>query len=148
MKQRNGTVDFLKFIFAVLIVMFHSKNLATGVEESYFIGGSIGVDFFFLVSGFFLASSALKKPYLNEKSLGEDTFEFMKHKIAGLMPNYYVAWTIAFAVFHIVQTSTLKIIIKGEYPKDCVNLQTDVRYNYSVWRFLKWQEKRIRHKKQ
>ena len=35
-----------------------------------------------------------------------------------------------------------------EYPKDCVNLQTDVRYNYSVWRFLKWQEKRIRHKKQ
>lgn len=31
MKQRNGTVDFLKFIFGVLIVMFHSKNLATGV---------------------------------------------------------------------------------------------------------------------
>ena len=23
-----------------------------------------------------------------------------------------------------------------EYPKDCVNLQTDVRYNYSVWRFV------------
>lgn len=37
---------------------------------------------------------------------------------------------------------------RWEYPKDCVNLQTDVRYNYSVWRFLKWQEKRIRHKKQ
>ena len=35
-----------------------------------------------------------------------------------------------------------------EYPKDCVNLQTNVRYNYSVWRFLKWQEKRIHHKKQ
>ena len=35
-----------------------------------------------------------------------------------------------------------------EHPKDCVNLQTDVRYNYSVWRFLKWPEKKIRHKKQ
>mgnify|MGYP002424205045 CR=1 FL=1 len=22
-----------------------------------------------------------------------------------------------------------------DYPKDCVNLQTDVRYNYTVWRY-------------
>ena len=38
--------------------------------------------------------------------------------------------------------------LEREHPKDCVNLQTDVRYNYSVWRFLKWPEKKIRHKKQ
>jgi hypothetical protein len=35
-----------------------------------------------------------------------------------------------------------------EYPKDCVNFQTDVRYNYSVWRFILWQGKKIHHKKQ
>lgn len=40
------------------------------------------------------------------------------------------------------------LIMTREHPKDCVNLQTDVRYNYSVWRFLKWPEKKIRHKKQ
>ena len=35
-----------------------------------------------------------------------------------------------------------------EYPKVCVNLQTDVRYNYSVWRLFLWQEKKTAHKKQ
>lgn len=49
---------------------------------------------------------------------------------------------------HYERKDQLELQNYGEYPKDCVNLQTDVRYNYSVWRFLKWQEKRIRHKKQ
>ena len=35
-----------------------------------------------------------------------------------------------------------------EYPKVCVNLQTDVRYNYSVWRLFLWQEEKTAHKKQ
>ncbi len=36
-----------------------------------------------------------------------------------------------------------------ECPKVCVNLQTDVREHYSVWRFLLWQEEKvIHHKKQ
>ena len=35
-----------------------------------------------------------------------------------------------------------------EYSKVCVNLQTDVRYNYSVWRLFLWQEKKTAHKKQ
>ena len=36
-------------------------------------------------------------------------------------------------------------LIKWEYPKVCVNLQTGVRYNYSVWRFLLWQEEKVTH---
>ena len=38
--------------------------------------------------------------------------------------------------------------VYGEYPKVCVNLQTDVRYNYSVWRLFLWQEEKTAHKKQ
>ena len=34
---------------------------------------------------------------------------------------------------------------QGEYPKVCVNLQTGVRYNYAVWRFLLWQEEKVTH---
>ena len=39
-------------------------------------------------------------------------------------------------------------LMLGEYPKVCVNLQTDVRYNYSVWRLFLWQEEKTAHKKQ
>ena len=38
-----------------------------------------------------------------------------------------------------------RIGLKREYPKVCVNLQTGVRYNYSVWRFLLWQEEKVTH---
>ena len=33
-----------------------------------------------------------------------------------------------------------KSVTKWKYPKVCVNLQTDVRLHYSVWRFLLWQK--------
>ena len=40
------------------------------------------------------------------------------------------------------KTSVDSAKLKKEFP------EVDVRYNYSVWRFLKWQGKRIHHKKQ
>ena len=49
------------------------------------------------------------------------------------------------------QTDTAKLqdeLTGEEYPKVCVNLQTDVRYNYSVWRLFLWQEEKTAHKKQ
>ena len=42
----------------------------------------------------------------------------------------------------------LNLMDPREYPKVCVNLQTDVRYNYSVWRLFLWQEEKTAHKKQ
>ena len=39
-------------------------------------------------------------------------------------------------------------VTAGEYPKVCVNLQTDVRYNYSVWRLFLWRKEKKAHKKQ
>ena len=42
-----------------------------------------------------------------------------------------------------MQKSIFELV--GEYPKVCVNLQTGVRYNYSVWRFLLWQEEKVTH---
>lgn len=97
MKKRNGDLDLLKFLFAVMIVFFHAKKFA--VHESYILpGGSIAVEFFFIVSGYLMASAAVRKEVCG--NLAEDTVSFMKHKIKGLMPNYYVAFIIAFIVMH------------------------------------------------
>ena len=38
--------------------------------------------------------------YEMQDNLGKDTFVFIKHKISGLMPNYYIAFIIAFIVAH------------------------------------------------
>ena len=98
-KARNRAIDLWKFVFSVIIVILHGRNLRNGNEWYAFPGGNLGVEFFFVVSGLFMASSTLKPN--NDLSLGKDTFFFMKRKILGLMPNVYVAWVIAFMVEHI-----------------------------------------------
>lgn len=117
--KRNGSIDFWKFMFSVLIVVFHGKNLAEAGEWK-FLGGSIGVEFFFIVSGILMANSSIKVRE-QELSLGQDTFQFMKRKVLGIMPNIYVAWIIAFLVEHIGNFSI------GKMVKDAIT---------SVWELL------------
>lgn len=42
--NRNGAIDFLKFLFGLQIVVFHAKNFAGG-EDYIFTLGAIGVEF-------------------------------------------------------------------------------------------------------
>ena len=107
-KRRNGAIDFWKFIFAIIIVLFHSKDLTTS-GNNIFGGGSIGVDFFFVVSGFLMAGSALRPTGL---SIEEDTRHFIWKKIKGLIPEIYIAWIIAFIVEHSVDSPTSSDIVK------------------------------------
>lgn len=55
----------------------------------------MGVEFFFICSGIFMAASGAGN---TEKPIAKDTLHFIWKKIKGLMPNYYVAWVIAFTV--------------------------------------------------
>ena len=118
MKKRSGNLDLMKFLFSVMIVIYHGKNLATG-GPILFPGGSAAVEFFFLVSGVLMARTASKTEI--QGNLGKDTLAFVKHKISGLMPNYYVAFVIAFIVSHLGATSLFLLF------KDAI---------YSVWELL------------
>ena len=50
--KRNGEIDLFRFIFAVVVLLFHFDPY---LKWSIFKWGSIGVEFFFLVSGYLLA---------------------------------------------------------------------------------------------
>lgn len=79
-----GEFDLWKLLFAFLIASLHSGYLPTNTENAYFQGGSIGVEFFFLVSGFFLAKSSL---HCNEySSLPDETWHYVVRKFKGLYP--------------------------------------------------------------
>ncbi|MGN1031669.1 MAG: acyltransferase family protein [Butyricicoccaceae bacterium] len=111
--KRNGAIDFWKFVFSVLIVIFHSRNLTENRTGTPFIGGVIGVEFFFLVSGFLMAASISKKESASV-SVGEESREFLFHKIRGLYPEFLVAWLCGFVVEHIgiEKAVTLKVLLK------------------------------------
>lgn len=96
-RKRNGEIDFWKLIFSLVVVSCHAENFISS-GTGYFKGGSIAVDFFFIISGVMMARSSFYKPYQGE--LGKDTFNFIKKKIMGFMPHIWVAWFIAFVVKH------------------------------------------------
>ena len=63
--RKNGRVEFLRFIFALAILFFHIHKSFAGDDVielgntglNFFARGYIGVEFFFLVSGYLLAAS-------------------------------------------------------------------------------------------
>lgn len=65
--KRIGTIDLLKFMLAVVIVLHHYQQV-TGVTFPglNFYGGTIyfgyAVEFFFIISGFFSAAGILAHP--------------------------------------------------------------------------------------
>ncbi len=58
-KKRNGTIDCMKFIFAIVVVIYHGSHFL-GETRMAFHGGFIAVEFFFLVSGYLLTLKASK----------------------------------------------------------------------------------------
>lgn len=73
-----GKISLWKFIFCILIILFHISTLYPNYKYG-FKNGSIGVEFFFLVSGFFFAKKCIN--YEVKESYGEDTFNLLKSKV-------------------------------------------------------------------
>lgn len=92
---RNAEFDLWKF-FAMLIIVLHHSYGIFGNKRLYFAYGSIFVEFFFIVSGFFMAVSASKKENDNPKALGTETVGFIFGKIKRLFPYLVFAWVSAF----------------------------------------------------
>lgn len=81
-KKENNSISFWRIIFTLLIVMLHC---------GYTQGGYIGVEFFFLVSGFLLAKS-----YYGNKQTSIK--EYVKKRILRLYPMYLIAIVIFLAL--------------------------------------------------
>lgn len=57
-KDKNLSIEFLRFLFALLVVMVHTYELRPENPDSYpFVGGYIAVEFFLILSGYFTLKS-------------------------------------------------------------------------------------------
>lgn len=95
-KKRNGKIDFLRFLFAVIVLIYHSRYVV-GDEKSLFLGGSFAVEFFFLVSGYLMIASIRRMPPPT-KSLSTETGIFLLKKYQSFFPELLIAYVIAAAV--------------------------------------------------
>lgn len=85
-KKRNGEIDLLRFIFAILIVFHHFSQV---FDYNLFSRGYIGVEFFFLVTGFLTAQKAdtTNQIYSNAE-IADNTWKFIIKKISVFYPYF------------------------------------------------------------
>lgn len=97
--KRNGIISFWKFLYAVMVVLFHGRILTNGNDFVLVYGGYIGVEFFFVVSGVFLASSIIKTWDKDNNNLGKDTLKFIWKKFSTFFPYILVAYVLIFGLY-------------------------------------------------
>lgn len=104
-KKYNGLIDILKFIFSGLIVFSHGIFLANDGEKLIFGYGLIGVEFFFVVSGYLLMNTI----YSNRPSLKE----YIIKRLKGLYAYFIVSFIFCFF-------SWLFLLIYNDHPEKWV----------------------------
>ncbi len=92
--KRNGYIDVIKFIFALIVLEFH---MGTGI----FPGGRIPVEGYYMISGYLMMKSIEKNRY-PEDSLGVSSARFTANKYMGLFPYLLPAVIMSF-VFNCLQ---------------------------------------------
>lgn len=113
--RKNGKIDFLKFIFAVVIVLHHGSQKVLGLKSGYFIGGSLAVEFFFIVSGYLLMASISR---MSERTLpvGVETGRFLLRKFKSFYPELGVAFVLVFVLEMVVQEKSILQMWQISYP--------------------------------
>lgn len=107
--QRNGKIELLRFIFCMAVLLFHCEkyvlgepSLEKGYHLSLFCHGSMGVEFFFLVSGFLMAKSISKKIRMQtelQETLAKESLGFLKRKITSIFPMHVMTFILAFIAY-------------------------------------------------
>lgn len=111
--KRNGAIEFWRFIFSICIVLSHTVYL-NSYDKWVFSGGfwfknfRIGVEFFFLVSGYLMAKSVEKfKTDLPRENIyvscGIETKNFILKKLHGFYPEYIFAFCLSIIIMNLIR---------------------------------------------
>lgn len=101
-------VDFWKFIFSIVIMCYHANKMSGLEDVLFFRKGFILVEFFFMVSGFFMAKSlyALKEKPIG--SLGDEAWRFTLKKADRIYIPYIIAFIIHFVIRMVIENVSIK----------------------------------------
>lgn len=98
MNTKNYTIEFWRFVFTMFVVMGHLAA-STVLTGETFRNGGMGVEFFFVLSGFLLYQGYQKNWKREDSALGY-TINLMRRRIVRFAPVYYICFAVG-AGYHI-----------------------------------------------
>lgn len=118
--KRNGKIEVMRFIFAIAVVLYHCQKNYMSIDRgslnfAFFARGYIGVEFFFLLTGFFMARSVYKiKDRVDiNYDIGKETISYTWRKIKGILPWHFVAFAILFLATAILEKYSIRMFIRN-----------------------------------
>ena len=107
--QENYCIDFYRFIFSLIIMIYHSWMFTGIYGNGLFNYGFYAVDFYFIVTGYVMMNSINKR---NDKvdNLGKETFNFIYRKIKKIFPAIIVSFLIGI-IFVYGKNINIKLLV-------------------------------------
>lgn len=99
---RNGEVEILRLVLAIIIVLYHARIFSCS-------NGWLCTDAFFIISGLLLALSIKK---YDGREIAEATWEYMKHRYARFWKYFLGAFALTMAVQTIYSKLSLGEVVR------------------------------------
>lgn len=138
LSQRNGKVDLLKFLFSVTVAIYHF-NATVEYPNEILNTAYIAVEFFFMVSGYFMAKSLSK--FENRKNIDvlKESLIFMKKKYFSIFPYHVYAYVLTIALWiPYFELSIKSWLIKVFNSIPSFFLLKMFGFNISSWLMAEW----------
>lgn len=109
-KRRNQTIDIARIVFAFMIVLNHLNTIISEYPATNLLitrYGFLGVEFFFIVSGYLMAKKGYKEinsgggEFVPLNAAGRATPKFIIKKIGIIFPYYIVSFCFVFVISQI-----------------------------------------------
>lgn len=115
--KKNGTVEFLRFVFCMAVLLFHvstdifGKDWQPATWGGVLRYGALSIEFFFLTSGYFMARS-LSRLKDNSESLVADTWEFAWKKLKPILP-YHIIFNAIMLLKMVLRHGSIEEVVRS-----------------------------------
>ena len=115
-KPRNNIVELGRFIYSLLVLGYHVQMSYSDDKIDPFENGALAVEFYFLLSGYFLARSLEKLSKDEKTSLIKKYYLFMKNKITALLNVHLLSIIVVIIIIACFDTKNFKDIFLPGIP--------------------------------
>lgn len=133
-KERNYFIDLLKFIFSIIIVIYHSWIFTGGFGNGYFNRGYLAVEFYFIVTGYlFIKSIETKK---EEGNIGLLNLKNIRNKIKPLIPSILFALLLGLIINVICKNIRIGYLVSNSFISELFLFSffnDPILINVSIW---------------